>query len=65
MVGGSAMPEALVDANLLLRYLTNEPRRLADRAAATPQGAEQQRTALVVTPLTLAEVVYVLASVYQ
>jgi predicted nucleic acid-binding protein len=59
------MPEILVDANLLLRYLTDEPRALADRAAAILEAAEQRRVDLVVAPLILAEVVYVLQSVYH
>jgi predicted nucleic acid-binding protein len=58
------MREVVVDANILLRYLTNEPRELADRAAALLQTAEEKGVALVVAPLTLAEVVYVLESVY-
>lgn len=58
------MRECLVDANILLRYLTNEPRDLADPAAALLERTEQSAIALVVAPLTLAEVVYVLESVY-
>jgi predicted nucleic acid-binding protein len=59
------MNEALVDANILLRYLTDEPSGLADRAAELLETAERERIALLVSPLTLAEVVYVLTSVYQ
>ena len=58
------MREAVVDANILLRYLTNESHELAERAAALLQTAEEKRVALVIAPLTLAEVVYVLESVY-
>lgn len=57
--------EAIVDANVLLRYLTNEPRPLADRAAAILEAAEARGIGLVVAPLVLAEVVYVLESVYK
>lgn len=59
------MREAVLDANILLRYLTDEPRKLADRVVAILEQAENQRTALVVAPLTLAEVIYVLESVYH
>lgn len=59
------MREALLDANILLRYLTNEPRELADPVAEILEAAHEQRTLLVVTTLTLAEVIYVLESVYR
>ncbi len=58
------MREVLVDANILLRYLTDEPRELADRAVSLLEAAEKQRVPLVVAPTTVAEVVYVLTSVY-
>ncbi|HYI14666.1 MAG TPA: PIN domain-containing protein [Thermomicrobiales bacterium] len=58
------MDEAILDANILLRYLTDEPRTMADRVAAILERAEEQHVALVVAPLTLAEVIYVLESVY-
>ena len=57
--------EAILDANILLRYLTDEPRELADRAAGILEAAEARQAALVVASLTLAEVVYVLGSVYH
>ena len=59
------MDEGLLDANMLLRLLTNEPKPLAERAAALLTAAEEQHIALVVVPLILAEVVYVLQSVYK
>lgn len=59
------MREAVLDANILLRYLTDEPRDLAERVAAILEEADGQRISLVVAPLTLAEVVYVLESVYE
>ena len=58
------MDEAILDANILLRYLTDEPRALADRVATILNHAEEEQIALVVAPLTLAEVIYVLESVY-
>lgn len=57
--------EVVVDANVILRFLTDEPRQLADRAAALLESAEKQRLTLLVAPLTVAEVVYVLGSVYR
>lgn len=59
------MREAILDANILLRYLTDDPRELADRAVAILEQAEDQSAALIVAPLTLAEVIYVLESVYR
>jgi predicted nucleic-acid-binding protein len=59
------MPEAILDANVLLRYLTNEPRHLADRTASLLDAIEVRGITPLVAPLTLAEVVFVLESVYQ
>ncbi len=59
------MREAVVDANILLRFLIDEPRDLADRVVAIFETAERRHVALVVTALTLAEVVFVLESVYK
>ena len=58
------MAEIVVDANVLLRFLLDDPRPLADRAAAIIEAAERLDVDLIVTPLTVAEVVYVLGSVY-
>jgi predicted nucleic acid-binding protein len=52
--------EAILDANVLLSYLTTEPRLLSDRAVAILEIAEAHGIGLVVAPLVLAEVVYVL-----
>jgi len=57
--------EALVDANILLRLLTNQPPELAQRAAVLLERAEQTGLELVVAPFTIAEVVHVLQSVYH
>lgn len=59
------MPEALVDANVLLRHLTGQPAAPARRAAEIMRAAEQGRFTLVVTPATLAECVWVLESTYR
>lgn len=58
------MRELLLDANILLRYLTGEPADLSDRAADLLKAAGQAGIALILTPITVAEVVYVLARVY-
>jgi predicted nucleic acid-binding protein len=57
--------EAIVDANILLRLLTNEPRDLADRVEAILERASASNVRLRVNSITLAEVVYVLASFYK
>jgi predicted nucleic-acid-binding protein len=59
------MPEALADANVLLRHLTGQPAALARRAAEIMRAAEQGRLSLVLTPLTLAECVWVLETSYR
>ncbi len=59
------MTEAVVDANVLLRYLTGDPAALAERAQKVLQEAEARRVRLVVTSLTVAEVVFVLEHVYR
>jgi predicted nucleic acid-binding protein len=58
------MREALIDANVLVRYLTDEPRELADRATGLMEAAEQSRVPILVASVTVAEVVYVLGRVY-
>jgi len=55
----------VVDANVLLRYLTGDPAALADRAQKVLQEAEARRVRLMVTSLTVAEVVFVLEHVYR
>ena len=59
------MDDALLDANILLRYLTNEPRDLTERVVHLFETADSRRINLMVAPLTLGEVVFVLESVYQ
>jgi len=46
----------LLDANVIIRYLTNDPPEMAERAAALIEGDLQ----LVIPPLILAEVGFVL-----
>src|SRR5437870_4293081 len=49
------MPEALVDTNVLLCFLTDEPRERADRVEAILEAAERLRVDLVVASPILAE----------
>lgn len=56
------MTEAL-DANVVLRHFTGQPPDLATRATAALVGAPAR--SLVLTDLTLAEIVYVLQGVFS
>lgn len=53
-----------VDANVLLRLITNDPPDLAERAARLANRAEQGEITLKVTSIVVAEVVWVLISFY-
>jgi predicted nucleic-acid-binding protein len=57
------MREAVFDANILLHYLTDAPREQADEIAGILETAFASGIALVVTPITMADVVFVLESV--
>lgn len=59
------MKRIWVDADVLLRFLTGEPKDLADKAARMMKRAEQGEVILVVFPLVLAEVFWVLKSFYR
>lgn len=58
------MKPVWVDANVLLRLLTNDPPTMAERAAAVADRAERGEIILRVAPLVVAEVVWVLQSFY-
>lgn len=58
------MRRALVDANVLLRYLTRDPPDMAERAFKLLTTAERGKVRLVVVPITVAEAVWVLESFY-
>ncbi|GBF05369.1 PilT protein domain protein [Deinococcus aerius] len=60
-----SIPIALLDANILLRYLTGDPQPLADRARQLLERAERGEVRLVLTALTAAECVWVLKSFYK
>lgn len=58
------MKRLWLDANVLLRFLTRDPPAQAARAARLMARAEAQVVRLYVSPLVLAEVVWVLKSFY-
>lgn len=59
------MTRLWVDANVLLRFLTGEPKELAGKAASLMGRAESGEVILVVSSLVVAEVVWVLKSFYR
>ena len=54
-----------IDANVLLRYLTNDIPEQADRVARLLQKASEGKLQLVTNAMVMAEVVWVLESVYK
>ena len=54
-----------VDANVLLRFLTGEPEPMAERAARLMRRAERGEALLILSPLVVAEMVWVLESFYR
>ena len=56
---------ALVDANIFLRYLTGDVPEQAAKARNLLERAERGEESLVTTVLTVAEIVWVLESVYE
>jgi predicted nucleic acid-binding protein len=54
-----------VDANVLLRFLTGDPKPMAEQAARLMRRAEQGEVLLILSPLVLAEMVWVLKSFYR
>lgn len=59
------MKTVFVDANVFLRYLTDDDRVKADRVAAVLSRAAKGDVRLVTTELVLAEVIWVLESSYD
>ncbi|MCM0594472.1 MAG: PIN domain-containing protein [Gloeotrichia echinulata DVL01] len=59
------MTDFWIDANVLLRFLTGEPPQLAERALRLIQRAEQGEITLRLSPIVVAEVVWVLSSFYK
>ncbi len=58
------MKRAYVDANVILRYLTRDPPEMAEAALRTFTTAQRGKVRLLLTPITVAEVVWVLESFY-
>lgn len=54
-----------VDANVFLRFLTGEPEAMAERAARLMRRAEEGEVLLVVSPMVVAEMIWVLKSFYR
>ncbi len=61
----SRPPHWTVDANVILRYLLKDDPKLAAKARAIWQSVEEGGTVAVCDPVTLAEVVFVMCSVYK
>jgi len=55
---------ALLDTNVVLRFLTRDPRALAERADRLLARAQAGEIALRLTPIIVAEIVWALASRY-
>ncbi len=58
------MKRAFIDANVILRYLTNDPPEMAEAALRVFTAANRGELYLIVIPITVAEVVWVLESFY-
>lgn len=58
------MSRAYVDANVLLRYLTQDPPDMAEKARETLAVAGRGELLLILTAVTMAEVVWTLDSFY-
>lgn len=61
----SGLEEVLLDANVVVRLLTDDPQEMADRARALFERATQGELRLLLTPLVVAECVWVLRSFYK
>jgi predicted nucleic acid-binding protein len=59
------MKKALIDANVILRYLTKDPAKMAEAAFKLFDDAKNGKISLLLTSLTVAEVVWVLESFYD
>jgi len=54
-----------VDANVILRFLTKDPPEMAECSARLMAKAEMGEVSLYISPLVLAEVIWVLKSFYR
>jgi len=58
------MNKSYIDSNVILRYLTQDPPGMAEKALKIFVDAKKGRLTLLITSLTMAEVVWVLESYY-
>jgi predicted nucleic acid-binding protein len=58
------MKKALIDSNVVLRYLTKDPPKMAEAALRILDDAQNGKISLLIAVLTVAEVVWVLESFY-
>ncbi len=58
------MNHAYIDSNVILRYLTQDPPKMAEKAQKIFTQAQKGHLTLLITSLTVAEVVWVLESFY-
>ena len=58
------MNKSYIDANVILRYLTQDPPGMAEKALKVFTDAKKGRVTLLISSLTVAEVVWVLESYY-
>lgn len=65
MSGSEPLQNVLLDANVLLRYLTNQPPEMAERSRLLLERSERGELRLILTPLVVAECVWVLKSFYK
>jgi len=61
----TSLPAAFVDANVVLRFLTRTPAHQAEAAASLFARGQRSEVDLVLLPAVVAEIVYVLESVYD
>ncbi|MEW6173674.1 MAG: PIN domain-containing protein [Bacillota bacterium] len=54
-----------VDANVILRFVTGDPPEMAEKALGLMRQAEKEEILLQLSPLVIAEVVWVLGSFYK
>ncbi|MCP4660001.1 MAG: type II toxin-antitoxin system VapC family toxin [bacterium] len=58
------MSRLWVDANVILRFLTGEPQEMYERSVRLMARAERGEVKLVISPIIVAEVIWVLKSFY-
>ena len=59
------MKRAYIDANIVIRYLTDEPWEMAREVEALLRAADRGEVVLMLDEITVAEVVWVLSSFYK